>query len=249
MGNLFCEGAAPLPMLHGLEAPACEGMVVEVHLDIKQAPDRFLEGLRQCGFADDPFLDFYPPEYCFHYTGRTRATQSQLHKLLPGIQCLVEQIVHAARLAKIDMYAESELVREIKHFEEDGRRRDCRALEGIRLEKTRREQTAKADVHVEFRKGMVSAETRAVLTGHSFYWVSTPASDRFPAEEIATLQTADFQDALTIYKRLIAEPLPDCTGIHLEQKLAMVGSRPDLPMPQVYRLEKNPPNQMPGLSD
>ncbi len=62
-----------MALLHGLVVPLGDGMVIEVHLDIMDLNPAFLRRLNALGFEDDPFLDFYPPEYRFHYTGRTRA--------------------------------------------------------------------------------------------------------------------------------------------------------------------------------
>jgi hypothetical protein len=86
-------------------------------------------------------------------------------------------------------------------------------------------------VHVEFRAGTVPEDVRSLLHSRGFYWVRTPASQHFPSEEIATLQASVFNDARQVYDRLVAAPFPSCTGIHLEQKLAMIPSHPDLPMP------------------
>src|SRR5271165_4617766 len=197
-------------------------MVIEVHLDIMDAPAAFFGRLNALGFEDDPLLDFYPPEYRFHYTGRTRAQQSEVHAVLPGIEELIAQIIKEAREADVRLYAESELVREIHHFRNEDLIRDISALDGIAFRKSSEAGLVKADVHVEFRSGTVPDEVRGLLLSRKFYWVRTPASERFPSEEIATLQASVFHDARQVYDRLVAAPLPACTGIHLEQKLAMI---------------------------
>lgn len=232
------EGAKEpqMQVLYGIEAPSGDGMVIEVHLDIMEAPVAFLDRLRGLGFESDPFLEFYPAAYKFHYTGRTRAASTEVRKALPDINRLIGQVIEEAGEAKIEMYAECELVREIRHFADDGLGRGLSALAGMAFRKGPAESVAKADVHVEFRSGTVPSDLRALLIENEFYWVSTPASERFPAEEIATLQTGLFYDAQQIYERLVAAPLPACTGVHLEQKLLMVPSRPGLPMPGVVEL-------------
>src|SRR5689334_17681247 len=97
--------------LHGIVAPSGDGVVIEVHLDIMKAPDMFLRFLNGLGFENDPFLDFYPPEYRFHYTGRTRALQSDVGNVLPDIQVLTTQVIEQAKAENVKMYAEIELVR------------------------------------------------------------------------------------------------------------------------------------------
>jgi hypothetical protein len=223
-------------VLQGLDAPPGNGLVIEVHLDMMEAPVKFLQRLKACGFEDDPFLDFYPAEYRMHFTGRTRAPQSGLHQVLPRIEALIAQTIAEAQEASVRLYAESELVREIRHFSGEDVTRSLAALDGIALRKSRGTGAAKADVHVEFRSGTVPDEVRSLLLDRRFYWVRTPASQRFPSEEIATLQTSTFHDAQQVYDRLVAMPLPACTGIHLEQKLAMIPSHAALPMPGVVEL-------------
>lgn len=225
-----------MKVLHGLVAPPGEGMVIEVHLDIMETSATFLRRLNDLGFEDDPFLDFFPPEYRFHYTGRTRAPQSEVHNVLPGINRLIAQVVAEAQAAGVKLYVECELVREIRHFEDDGAARGLSALQGFSFDGVHGGET-KADVHVEFQSGTVTDEVRALLVGKKFYWVRTPASERFPSEEIATLQTSVFHDAQLVYDRLVSKPLPACTGIHLEQKLAMIGSHPGLPLPEVVAVK------------
>jgi hypothetical protein len=211
-------------------------MVIEVHLDIMEAPAAFFRRLSALGFEDDPFLDFYPPEYRFHYTGRTRASRSEFHAALPGIDALIAQTIDEAQKAGVRMYAECELVREIHHFDKGDLVRHLSALDGVALRKSREPDLVKADVHVEFQSGTVPDQVRALLLNGNFYWVRTPASEFFPSEEIATVQTSIFHDAQQIYNRLVAAPLPACTGIHLEQKLAMIPSHPGLPLPSAFEM-------------
>jgi hypothetical protein len=230
-----------LPVLHGLDAPPGDGMVIEVHLDMMQPTALFLERLHNLGFEDDPFLDFYPPEYHFHFTGRSRALQSELRTVLPGIESLAAQVIQEARDSDVKLYAEVELVRDIQHFESENTARDLSALEAVTFNLSPEPLQIKADIHVEFRAGTVPNNVRDLLLKKGFYWVRTPESERFPSEEIATAQTSAFEDARQVYHRLVASPLPGCTGIHLEQKVAMIASFPGLPMPHALELAKKTP--------
>jgi len=99
-----------LQILHGVEAPQCEGLVIEVHLDMMDAPAAFLNRLIACGFENDPFLDFYPPGFHFHYTGRTRSLPESVHVALPPINELIADVMKDARNSGVKMYAECELV-------------------------------------------------------------------------------------------------------------------------------------------
>jgi hypothetical protein len=213
-------------------------MVIEVHLDMMQPTARFLERLRTLGFEDDPFLDFYPPEYHYHFTGRARVLQSDLHSTLPAIESLAAQVIQEAREAGVQLYAETELVRDIHHFETEDANCGLSALDGVTFKESPDPLQIKADIHVEFRAGTVPEEVRDLLLKKGFYWVRTPESDRFPSEEIATAQTSVFDDAQRVYSRLVAAPLPACTGIHLEQKLAITPSHPGLPLPHPLELVK-----------
>lgn len=227
-----------MALLHGIEAPPGEGMVIEVHLDMIQPTALFLERLRALGFGDDPFLDFYPPEYHFHFTGRTRALRNDLRAVIPAIEAATARVVQEARNAGVKLYAEIELVRDIHHFETQDSARGLSALDAVVFNQSPEPFQIKADIHVEFRSGTVPVEVRNLLADKGFYWVRTPESDRFPSEEIATVQTSVFEDARQVYSRLVAAPLPACTGIHLEQKLAMIPSHPGLPLPHPLELVK-----------
>lgn len=223
-------------MLNGIVPPPGEGIVIEVHLDIMEAPGSFLCSLNDFGFESDPFLDFYPPDYRFHYTGRTRVLLSDVADTLRHLRSLTAEVIEKAKAANVGMYIETEIVRDIQHFKDDGHVRNLSALNGLSFKKSARLGSAKADIHVEFRSGTVPFDVRNLLLGKAFYWVRTPSSGLFPSEEIATLQTAVFDDAQRVYSRLVTCPLPACTGIHLEQKLEMVASHPDLPMPEVVEI-------------
>src|SRR5262249_17921658 len=104
--------------LHGIVAPIGDGVVIEVHLDMMEAPKTFLRFLNRLCFENDPFLDFYPPEYRFHYTGRTRALRSDVGNVLPEIGMLTAQVIEQAKAANIRLYVETELVRDVQHFED-----------------------------------------------------------------------------------------------------------------------------------
>jgi hypothetical protein len=222
-----------LTLLHGIVAPEGEGLVVEVHLDIMEVTTDFLKKLNRLGFENDPFLDFYPPGYYFHYTGRARVVERDLARELPAIDSLITQIIDEAREQHVKMYAECELVRDIRHFSDQASIRNLFALDCVTFETSSMAEPAKADIHVEFRSGAVPQAVRELLSARGFYWVRTPASDRFPSEEIATVQTSVFRHARQVYDRMVASPLPGCTGIHLEQKLTMRRSCPDVPLPPV----------------
>ena len=107
--------------------------------------------MHSLGFADDPFLDFYPPEYHFHFTGRSRAPQSELRTVLPGIESLTAQVIQEARDSGVKLYAEIELVRDIQHFASENTARDLSALENVTFNLSPEPLQIKADIHVEFR--------------------------------------------------------------------------------------------------
>jgi hypothetical protein len=222
-----------LTLLHGLVAPEGDGAVVEVHLDIMDAPSSFLEALGSFGFENDPFLEFFPPGYRHHYTGRMRVALEELRARRPGIDELIAQVIKLAHDSSVRMYAECELVRQIDHFAVDSGSRNHSALDGFEFHCDTAGASSAADIHVEFRSGTVSHAVRKLLLDHQFYWVKTPASPLFPSEEIATVQTSVFARARQVYERLVSVPLPACTGIHLEQKLAMIKSFEDVPLPPV----------------
>src|ERR1017187_8257959 len=141
------------------------------------APALFLRRLSALGFEDDPFLDFYPPEYHCHLTGRMRVLPHQVRVVLPSIDAVIAQAIKEARESGVRMYAESELVREIHHFGENDSARNLSALDGIVVGKCREVASVKAYVHVEFLSGTVTREVRELLLDRNFYWVRTPASD------------------------------------------------------------------------
>lgn len=223
--------------LHGVFAPPGENPVIEVHLDIMEAPEAFLRRLSAFGLENDPFLDFFPPEYCFHYTGRTRIARSAMARDLPAVYALVDSVLDYARQSDVRMYAECELVRKIEHFAPDGDR-TLAALDGVQFIESQGEGVrAEADIHVEFHSGTVPPDLRVRLQESGFYWVRTLPSLHFPSEEIATVQMSGFSQASTVFDRLVAMPLPACTGIHLEQKLGMNRSHPDIPLPPVMNMD------------
>ncbi len=219
-------------ILFGLTAPPGPGTVVEVHLDIMDDSPTFLEELSRCGFANDPFLNFFPTSYHFHYTGRNRVSPPGLRLLLRNLQRIVARVFERGRALNVRLYAECELVRQIHHHEADAGR-DLSALAGLACVKASPGATAKADIHVEFRAGTVPSFIHQQMIEAGFYWVSTPITPLFPSEEIATLQTSTYRDASILYDRLVRQPLPFSTGIHLEQKLWMLPSHENLPLPPV----------------
>ena len=144
----------------------------------------------------------------------------------------METVIAEAQAHEARLYLEVEIVREKTYFDGDvGEMTD--PLKNLVFSPSGVFGGAKADIHIEFPKGTVSEEVRKYLLRSCFYWVETPATELFGAEEIATLQLSEFGDAMKVYKAFVASPLPACTGIHLEQKLHMLASCEGLAMPEV----------------
>ncbi|RJQ29762.1 hypothetical protein C4571_00610 [Candidatus Parcubacteria bacterium] len=225
-----------MKLLHGITAPAGEGTVLEVHLDLERTTPVFDSWLGSVGFEGDPFTIFYPAWCTRHMTGRMRTRKEDLAIILPEVNALIANAMKEAKSHGIDLYSEVELVRDIKRFSPPESRHSDAVLDSLCFSSTGRFGTAKADVHVEFPSGEVSPEVREYLTGKKFYWVATPPSAHFPAEEIATLQTSTYKAAEEVYRLLSAKPLRGCTAIHLEQKLSMAATRAGLPMPETIEV-------------
>ncbi len=225
-----------MQLLHGVSAPTGKGTVLEVHLDIQNALPAFGSWLEQIGFENDPFVVFYPPEYSGHMTGRTRVPPKGLHDVFPKVDSLVETVMVEARSQAIKLYSEIELVRGTTYFADRRPSQKLNVLDDITLRRSGQFGGAKADVHVEFESGRVPLKVRDYLSRNHFYWVSTPPTAHFPAEEIATLQTSTYPGAKVIYDLFVTAPLPGCTGIHIEQKLSMKASNAGLPMPEVIEV-------------
>jgi hypothetical protein len=215
--------------LYGIVAPAGEGTILEVHLDLQNVTPQFADWLQSIGFDPDPFSIFHPAGYVHHMTGRDRVPPATL----PEVRAFVADIITQARSQKVALYAEIELARETTYFDPSKSTKIAGVLDRLTFLTTGTFGKAGADVHVEFANGTVPDEVRKYLLAKNFYWVSTPDNDHFSAEEIATLQTRTYQAAKRVYQLLVAEPLPACTGIHLEQKIAMVATHVGLPMPEV----------------
>lgn len=225
-----------MKLLHGILAPVGEGTILEVHLDVQDTTSSFNNWLEGVGFENDPFVIFHPPQYNHHLTGRMRVSPKNLSTVLPKIDTLVTSVISKAQSRGINLYAEVELARETMYFPKLDSSLVNGVLDGLTFRLSGQCGGAKADVHVEFKSGTVSHEVRGYLSRKHFYWVSTPPTVHFPAEEIATLQTLTWQGAKKVYDILCNHPLPDCTGIHLEQKLSMKTTRADLPMPEVIEV-------------
>ena len=223
-----------MTLLLGITAPAGDGPILEVHVDLWETHSP-LEWLGDFGFENDPFAVFYPSGYVHHVTGRTRVHEKGLRAKMSEVDALIERVIDEARSRRVDLYTEVELVRDTKHFPQRSIR-GINVLDKFTFTPTGKCGGAKADIHIEFLAGTVPAEVREYLLRKYFYWVSTPETKYFPAEEIATLQTATYGSAQDAYKCLVVQPLPLCTGIHLEQKLSMRATRPDLPMPEVIKV-------------
>ena len=226
-----------MKLLNGISSPAGEGIILEVHLDILTTDELFESWLKSLGFESDPFKDFHPSMYVSHMTGRTRSLSKDLHKVLPGINALVQGVIAEAQAEGLDLYAETELVRQTEHFQRHQSPKIDRVLDEMSFCPSGLHGGAKADIHVEFEAGTVPAAVREYLLSKRFYWVSTPVTPNFPAEDIATLQTTQYRDAKRIFDLLVASPLPWCTGIHLEQKLLMEATSPSIPMPEIIEVQ------------
>lgn len=224
---------------HGVTAPAGEGIVLEVHLDLAAVIPAFERFLRDRGFEDDPFSAF-KPEWCTrHMTGRTRVRGRRLSTLLPVVNAAVGDVLAKARECGIDLYVEVELVRGVWRAREVQPKMDWRdALAGFRFRPTGRLGGSRADIHVEFPTGEVAPEVRGYLVERQFYWVATPMTRHCPPEEIATLQPTSYTAARQVYQALVRMPLPNCSAIHLEQKLRMEATSPALTMPEVISVTR-----------
>jgi len=223
-------------MLHGLKAPEGDGIVLEMHVDSRGASSSFIKWLEGRGFENDPFDIFFPPQFDGHMTGRTRVPRKQLASVLREADALATEIVEEARRQAIDLFVEVELALETVHFPQGEPCEFRPILDELILRQTGQFGGAEADVHVEWWKGTIPQDVREYLLSKGFYWVSTPPTEYFPAEEIATLQAGDYAGGKAVFDLLVANPLPGCTGIHLEQKprrRGMRATRPDLPMPEV----------------
>lgn len=225
-----------MKLLYGISPPVGEGIILEVHLDIQETDQSFISWLESVGFENDPFLIFHPPQYTHHMTGRTRCLSKDLHTILPGVHALVESVIAEAHAQGFNLYTEIELARETVHFSRRESLDINNVLDLMDFRQSGLYGGAKADVHVEFENGTVPEAVREYLLDKKFYWVSTPQTQNFPSEEIATLQTTTYQGGKKIFELLVANPLPFCTGIHLEQKLSMKTTDPKLPMPEVIEV-------------
>jgi hypothetical protein len=222
--------------LLGLTPPAGEGYVVEVHLDMQNDHPSFATIVGELGFEDDPFEVFFPAGYQRHMTGRIRTTKKKLPIVIPQVRDLVDHVVTEAKNHDVDLYAEIEIVREKQPFITNDSSVEEGVLDGIDLQPTDQFGGADADIHLKFRAGTVSSRVRAYLESKCFYWVMTPATELFPSKEIATLQTDSLGGAKLIYRLLLETPFANALGIQLEQKLGMVPTRKDLPMPRVIKV-------------
>jgi len=221
---------------NGICAPQGRGLILEVHVDVrgKSRPD-FISWLSARGFEEDPFSVFYPEGYVDHLTGRIRVPQKQLHRVLDKLNVTVSEVIEEARSRKIDLYTETEIVRQTTLFTalQDS---FSPVLDSLSFKRSGLFGGAKADVHVEFPSGKVPSAVRNYLMEKYFYWVATPRTKYFPSEEIATLQTSCYGMAVEVFEILATSPLPGCTAIHLEQKLSMEATRSNLLMPEVIKI-------------
>ncbi|MDP3880917.1 MAG: hypothetical protein Q8Q32_01940 [bacterium] len=222
--------------MHGIKAPEGKGVVLEVHLDIQQASAAFASWLQDLGFEPDPFTMFHPAGYTAHMTGRARVPKRSMQAFLQEIEGTLDAVMRRARRNNTPLYAEVEIATSTARFEVRRAGRFSDVLSGFRFERTGRQGGAKADIHLEFDAGTVPALLREYLKSKCFYWVATPSTEHFGAEEIATLQTSTFVAARRVYERLVTRTLPFATGIHLEQKLFMRASHEGLPMPEVINV-------------
>jgi hypothetical protein len=221
----------------GIQAPAGKGVVLEVHADLIQPGAGLLQELGDLGLEQDPFQNFYPKGYTHHFTGRLRVGKSQLKSTLDAVVPCLGSLVETWGQRE-EFYFELELVRNTRHFALGDRGDLGGQLDNFVFADTGLQGKAKADVHVEFAAGTVLPEVQQYLESKLFYWVATPLTVHFGPEEIATLQTVEFNQGQQIYEALSRYPLPFCTAVHLEQKLGMFSSKPDLLMPEVITVSK-----------
>ncbi|MEJ0021609.1 MAG: hypothetical protein WDN47_03420 [Candidatus Doudnabacteria bacterium] len=223
---------------NGLKPPAGPGLVIEVHADLIQPSHDFSSFLRSCGFEDDPFSIFFPREYTDHMTGRIRVQKSDLPPVVADVRRTVETILAAAG-NEPGVYMEIELVKDKVSFPAPiSDQTMYEILESFNFSSTGRCGEAKADIHVKFLQGQVLPEVREYLVRKHFYWVATPPNEHIGAKEICTLQTDTYESAQAVFAALCQHPLPNCIGLHLEQKLGMVPNRANLPMPEVIAVKK-----------
>lgn len=214
-------------ILHGLKAPEGKGYVVELHVDVSTSTPKFDMWLESQGFAHDPFVVFYPAGYTNHFTGRTRVPSKSLSSFMPCLRGLMETVIAEAQAHEARLYLEVEIVREKTHLDGDvGEMTD--PLKNLVFSPSGVFGGARADVHVKFHAGGVSAEVRKYLLARGFYFVSTPSP-----KDIATLQTREYGEAKRVWEALVASPLPGCLEVQLEQKLHMLASCEGLAMPEV----------------
>ena len=223
--------------LRGVKRPVGDGVLLEIHIDLVRTTQDFSFYLENLGFEDDPFTVFWPEGFAHHMTGRQRCLSQSLKSTLVEAGAFIEKCIQVGREAGLDFYVEVELARETRRFEPESSAPMEGVLDEMRFNPTGTFGNAKGDVHVEFPSGMVTEETRRYLTSKTFYWVTTLETSEFPAEEIATLQTSTYEAARRVYRKLTERPLENCKTVHLEQKLLMAATRPDLPMPETIDVE------------
>lgn len=230
-----------MKLLSGILVSTGAGTILEVHVDLKTPTLPFKAYLRNLGFEDDPFSVFHPPEYTCHMTGRARVHHDE-RSIIREVATLVSQIVETSMEWGVDLYVETELVRATHYFPKHRKRSSKKnettldQLDSFTFTRSGKFGEARADVHIEWIHGTVPKDVQEYLLEKNFYWVGTPRTAHFPAEDIATLQTRDFQGARKVYDALVASPLLRCTGIHLEAKLSTKATRRDLPMPEVINV-------------
>jgi hypothetical protein len=227
-----------MTLLQGIVAPQGSGIILEVHLDIQKASSSFLKHLQIYGFENDPFEVFYPLGYENHMTGRIRIETSKLYTLLPRIRAVIYTIITEAQHNRVDLYAEIELVREKHSFSAPIRenRAWLHSLESFNICGTGLFGKAKADIHLKFWTGNVSEQVYNYFLAKNFYWVKVPQTATSLGKEVATLQSSKLSDAQDIYAALLLNPPPACIGIQLEQKITMLATRSDIPLPEVMEM-------------
>lgn len=211
--------------------PVGDGEIVEVHADLYRTDLAFNMWLQSLGFEDDPFTVFHPKGYKHHMTGRVRSSKERLPATIRGIDSLTSRVIREAQSHGLALYLEIELVREVTHFSA-APSTPLTMLNSLQFFSLGQFGGAKADIHVEFPQNSVTEDVRRYFVEKKFYWVATPPTFYFPAEEIATLQTTTYESARDVYERLAGNPPPGCTAVHLEQKLHMLATSDDLPMPE-----------------
>jgi len=224
-------------MLQGIMPSAAR--MIEVHVDLSGYSESFNEWLKTLGFEDDPFTVFHPVGYAHHMTGRLWSGIQDVSATLKKLQNLSHEIAYKGFSENLPLYIEVELVYGITRFEAEPEV-FAKILDRSNFFHTNRFGDSKADIHVEFPFGKITDKVRQYFLEKLFYWVATPETKHFPAEEIATLQTDSWSAAKGVYGELASNRFPFCKAVHLEQKVFMLASHTSTVMPETIQVSHYP---------